>query len=407
MLGRKYMGSHGKRICWISNLVLDMHLNKTSQIEVLKSLAKRGHETSLFAVYSKERPQFNIEDVQLIPIPLRYVPYFSTLMYAIFLFIYLPFHFIYSKPDFVIVDSHELTFLSVLSTILFPKSKRPKTILEIRTTPVPGTVYIERLLFKSAIMTAKKSFDGMTIITPMMRNEICDKFNINPNKVGVWTSGVSITIFNPRNYDKLILRKRQGLYHKFIVFYHGSLGSYVTGHARGVVAIIKAIELLKNECPDLILFLLSDIRNCQWIRELVVDCNIQGNVILHDKVNYENVPKYIAICDCGLIPALNIPEWRNQSPLKLLEYLAMEKVVIATDILAIRYIMGESKCAIYIPSSSPEEIAKAILYVYDNKEKLKEWGALGRKIVEENYSWEKVAENFEHYLLSLDIQKQA
>jgi glycosyltransferase involved in cell wall biosynthesis len=280
--------------------------------------------------------------------------------------------------------------------------------LDIRTPPVTRSGYIENLLFKTVILITKKLFDGMTIITPMMRNEICSKFSINPKTVGVWTSGVSTAIFNSEKYDGIALRKKHGLHDKFVIFYHGAIGqSLAQGQARGILASIKSIEILKNKCPNLILFLLGDSRSCQWVKELVVDCGIKDNVILHDKVNYEDVPKYIALCDCALVPLPNLLIWRNQSPLKLLEYLAMEKVVIATDIPANRYVMGESKCAIYIPSASPEEIAKAILYVHDNKEKLKEWGISGRKIVEEKYAWDKVAKDFENYLFSLNLWKQA
>jgi len=396
------MESHRKRIFWISFLVLDMVLHKTSQIEILKSLAKRGYETSFFTVYSKERPQSNMNGIHLFAIPLRYVPHLSSLMYTIFLFFYLPFQFIRSKPDFIIVEPRDPTFLSILPIVLLPKFWRPKIIMDVRTTPVV-TGYVQTLLFRTAISISKKVFDGITIITPMMKNEICNECHIDPKKVGVWTSGVSTTIFNPENYDEVALRKKNNLLNKFVIFYHGVMGqSFKEGWARGIFASIKSIELLKNIYPDLVLFLLGDSQRFHWIKELIEECGIQDNVILHDKVNYEDVPQYIALCDCALVPLPDLSFWRNQSPLKLLEYLAMEKVVIATDIPANRYIIGESKCAVYIPSASPEEIAKAIQYIHCNREKLKEWGVFGRKIVEEKYTWDNVARDFEHYLLSLN-----
>jgi len=89
-------------------------------------------------------------------------------------------------------------------------------------------------------------------------------------------------------------------------------------------------------------------------------------------------------------------------PLKLLEYLAMKKVVIVTDILAHRLVVGTEKCGIYVSSVKPTEIAKSIMYAYRNREKLEEWGAAGRTIIDEKYSWEKVAKDLESYLLSLD-----
>jgi glycosyltransferase involved in cell wall biosynthesis len=88
--------------------------------------------------------------------------------------------------------------------------------------------------------------------------------------------------------------------------------------------------------------------------------------------------------------------------LKLLEYLAMEKVVVATNIPANREIIGDSKCGIYVNSSDPEEVARGIAFAYKNQGRLKLWGSFGRAIIEEKYTWEKVAENFRDYLLNLD-----
>jgi glycosyltransferase involved in cell wall biosynthesis len=280
-----------------------------------------------------------------------------------------------------------------MSTLLFPRSKRPKIILDIRSTPVLNG-YTETLLFNTAICVAKKLFDGITIITPMMRKEICDKFHIDPRSVGVWADGASITLFNPANYDGIAMRKKFGLDQKFVIFYHGALIIH-----RGVPESIKSIAILKSRYPDIMLFLLGASHNFPEIKKLIQKCGVQDRVIMHGKVNYEDVPKYIALCDVGLVPLPDLPIWRHQCPLKLLEYLAMGKVVIATDIPANRQIIGKSKCGIYSSSADPREIAKAIMYAHDNKGKLKEWGSYGRAIINEKYSWKKVAEDFENYLL--------
>lgn len=400
MRSKKSKGLSGKKICWISFLILDSDLYKTSQIEVLHSLAARGYKASLFGVYSRERYQSERKDVKVISIPLRYVPLLSAFMYTLLLFIYLPLYFAYSQPDIVIVEPADPVFLSVVSATLFPKSKRPKIILDVRSTPVKKG-HTQTLLFTTAVRVAKRLFDGMTIITPMMKKEICDRFHINPESVGVWTSGVSTASFNPENFDEAGLRKRHGLDHKFVVFYHGSLGdSLMYGQSRGIPASIKSMEILKKR-SDLTLFLLGDGRSFHWIKKLVEECGVNDKVILHDKVKYEDVPAYIALSDVCLTPLPNLRIWRNQCPLKLLEYMAMEKVVIATDIPANRYIIGENECGVFIPSAEPEEIAKAIQYAYDNREKLKEWGASGRKTINEKFTWEKVADEFEEYFLRL------
>jgi len=241
-------------------------------------------------------------------------------------------------------------------------------------------------------------FDGITTITPLMKKEICKRFTIDPRHVGVWSSGASTTLFRNEKYidEGTKLRNKFGLLDKFVVFHHG-----VFGPNRGLEESIDAISLIKKEHPDIILFLLGNGSIIDSLKAMIQKRNIQKNVIIHNSVGYLDVPKYIAMCDVGIVPLPNLPYWRHQCPLKLVEYLAMKKVVIVTDIPANREIVGNNKSGIYISSTNPVEVAKSIVYAYENREKLKKWGASGRKIVTKKYNWENAAEHLENYLLSI------
>jgi glycosyltransferase involved in cell wall biosynthesis len=75
----------------------------------------------------------------------------------------------------------------------------------------------------------------------------------------------------------------------------------------------------------------------------------------------------------------------------------MEKVVLATDIPAHRAILGDSDCAIYIPSAEPQQIAESITYAYRNKASLRIWGYKGREIVAKEYTWEKISQKLDAF----------
>ncbi|MCW4018862.1 MAG: glycosyltransferase [Candidatus Bathyarchaeota archaeon] len=391
-----------KKICWLSFLVLDEVLYKTSQIEVLRGLAERGHKTTLFGVYSKEKFEPPTNKVRVVALPMRFISPITLLLYTLLLTLYLPFYLTFSKTDFVIVEPQDPVYISLIPIQLFPKSRRPKIIFDIRTTPVDGPG-ITRSLFGVGVAMAKKLGDGMTIITPMMRAEICDRFQINPETVGVWPSGVSTTLFNPENFDRELLRKASGLTHKFVVFYHGSMGggAYKYAKGRGIVDSIKSMKLLENKYPDVVLYLLGSSRSFGVLKKAIAEYGVGDRVILHDKVTYEEVPKYVTMCDVGLIPIPDLAIWRNQCPLKLVECAAMGKAIIATDIPAHRYILGNYKSAVFIPNSSAEEIAKAISQIHDDYAVFVASRKDEMALIEEKFSWRQVAADFERYLLSL------
>jgi glycosyltransferase involved in cell wall biosynthesis len=304
----------------------------------------------------------------------------------------------YLKPDFAVIEP-DFTVISLAPLLFFPKQRKPKIILDVRSTPV-GTGSNRRfrdISFLISLRAAKSFFQGITIITEPMKTEVCTRFNINPKSVGVWTSGVSTELFKPGKRDSTELRKNLGLSGKFVVFYHG-----VFDEKRGLIETIQAMKHLETSRPDIILFLMgqSGPNDPFSIKDFVRKSDSK-NVIVHERVPYSEVPAYIDMCDVGLVPLPNIQEWRYQCPLSLLEYLSMGKVTIATDIPANREILDNSKCVIYVSSAQPTEIAQAIVLAYNAQSELREWGAEGQEIVAKKYTWMKIGENFENYLLSL------
>lgn len=385
---------------WVSFTILDVYLHKTALLHVLRKFAEFGHKPCLIALRSRNAYRIEDSPVRIISVPLRYVPLVSPVMFAIVLVLFLPVFIIVSSPDFIIFDP-DVYVLSSLPGLLISKFKKVKFVLDVRTVPVETVGFRgfqRRFWFSASILLAKKLFDGITIITPLMKKKVCNDFDLNPDNVGVWTSGVSDSLFNPKNFipDSAELKRKLGLTGKFVVFYHG-----VFSPTRGLTATIDALKILLPKYPDIVFFLLGTGPLASKLSALIQKEGLQGNVIIADPVDHSEVPKFISMCDIGIVPLPDHPYWRFQSPLKLLEYLAMEKVVVLTDIPAHRAVVGEAKCGIYISSVNPMEIAKAIEHVYFNKENLEEWGKIGREIVKREYTWEKVAGSLENYLLSI------
>ena len=396
---KKPQNSIESKILWIEPVRLDVDLYKSSLIGILDHLTKRGHSVSLIAQRSKNL--FRTEtSVRIVSIPLRIIPAISPGLFAVLIFFSLPYYIATFRPDFIIATPN-VSVLGIIPGLFISKLRKIRIVMDIRTTIVETWGFREvlrKFWFSTSVLMAKKLFDGITIITPLMKKEVCNDFDLNPDKVGVWTSGVSDALFNPENpkFKKEDLRRNLGLTDKFVVFYHG-----VFTATRGLIETIAAIRILKDKYPHVVFFLLGTGPIVAELRALIDKEGLQDNVIIHKSVDQSEVPKFIGMCDVCIVPLPNHPYWKHQSPLKLLECLAMEKVVILTDISAHRAIVGEARCGLYIPSINPTEIAKAIEHAYINQENLKEWGKIGRKIIQDKYTWEKVAEDLENYLLSI------
>ena len=388
------------KIAWLSYQVLDLMFSKTAYYEICTNLANLGNHVDFFATRSKKLFRSDNSNMRLFTIPLRAYPFISHTSYVISLLIVLPFYIAARKPDFIVTEPRFGFSLFSYELKFFPRRLRPVLILDIRSTPVEVhnfRTHLGALWFNSSVISAKKTVDGFTVATRPMKNQICKELHVNPQSMYVWNNGVNLNVFSPEKYNEVKIRKRHCLNDKFIVFYHGAFR--ING---GIKETIRSIKLLERKYPDIVLFLLGEGPALPLYKQIIQENKIQDKIIIHPRVDYAEVPKYIAVSDVGIVPLPNIPDWRNQSPLKLVEYLAMKKLVIATDIPANRELMGENECGIYLSSVNPEEIAKAIELAYKRKEKHTICETSENIFPIKDYDWKKVAENFENYLQEFD-----
>jgi glycosyltransferase involved in cell wall biosynthesis len=386
-----------RRVIWIYPFPLDSVLPKRDFLEILECLERKGYSIRLVAMrtnnlFKKEKDN----RIDIVTLPLGGLPLFSTLMFSFSMLIILPAYILRFKPDFVVMRP-DISTINLLPLCLFQNSLSANFLLDVRSTPVEThglRGYLQSFWFVPSMVLARDRFKGITTISPMMKTELCKKFKLSPNLVGVWPSGVSADLFDPQKWalKSKLLKEELGLSGRYIVFYHGIF----TAH-RGLAESIKAIKLLKPSMPSIVLFLLGTGPLNSTLKELIEANNLQQNVVIHEPVSHKDVPMYIGMSDVCIIPLPDHPYWRNQSPLKLLEYLAMEKVVIATDIPAHRLVIREKQCGVFIRSIEPSQIATSIKMVFENNSKLTEWGRIGRQIIINEYDWKKVAQELDNF----------
>jgi glycosyltransferase involved in cell wall biosynthesis len=320
-------------------------------------------------------------------------PYPASITFSILLFFYVIRALKKENSCCIIVDPSSL--LGTLGILLLFRDT--KLILDIRSPPVIEGVrgFLQKIQYYMALTIAKYFYDGITVITPALKADICNRFRIDPSRVGIWTSGVSLHLFR---YEKCKvasneLKKQLGLDHKFILMYHGVF-------REGLQETIEAISRLAAIHHDIIFFILGTGSTEGKLKSLVREKLLEDNVYFHKPVSYEDVPKFISMCDVGIIPIPKSNYWHS-SALKLLEYLAMEKPIIATDLPFHRQIFKYGDCGLLITSNNPENIAFAIEQMYMKRNLLKKMGKTGRSIVEQYYSWKSKAEDFERFFKNL------
>ena len=376
-------------IAWISKIEWNMP-HKTSRLKLSEALIKRGNSVNLYMVKKFGEKIFVPKNI--ICIPNIHIPILSGIFFGLIVFFYFPILLSKKNIDFIIIDATKV----VLPFIMSLKILNIPLVLDIRTLPIDRD---EPLSFKLSMLLSNKLIDGITTITPELKNTLIDTYKLKNKKFGIWSSGVSIKDFNntKSNNEKNILNIENE--RKFTLIYHGDYSP-----TRGIENLIKAISKLDQNIRDDIKLLIIGMPD-KIIKKLIKlsdDEGVKKQVIILPKVNYEKIKNYLKISDIGIIPLPpEIKWWRVSAPLKTLEYLAAKKPIIATNIPFHCKIFEKVNCGILIKSGSPESIALAIKKIYGKKNELKKMGENGRKIVEKYYTWDVMANKMEKFLKQL------
>ena len=82
------------------------------------------------------------------------------------------------------------------------------------------------------------------------------------------------------------------------------------------------------------------------------------------------------------------------SPSTLQEAQLMKKPVVATNVGGVPELMKNNETGFLVEKGNSEELINKLSILIDDKEKREEMGNKGRKFVEENFSWDKIAKEF-------------
>lgn len=170
----------------------------------------------------------------------------------------------------------------------------------------------------------------------------------------------------------------------FILTYIGGFGPH-----RGIETAIKSMPKIIEEIPQAKLFLVGG--GPEGYEELLkMSCRglkVENNIVFTGWVNFELVPSYIALSDVCLVPHNASGHTNTTIPHKLFQFMAMKKPVVVTDCKPLKRIVDECNCGIVVPSRDYNEMAKAVIHLYKNKEFKERLGENGRRAVIEKYNW--------------------
>jgi len=236
---------------------------------------------------------------------------------------------------------------------------------------------------------------GVGVQTKWKADAIRRDFGIPPEKIVYWPNGTDIERFDIR-FTVNEARVKLGLpQEKKIVLYAGSLQRW-----KGVDTLVQAAELLP---PDIFVYIVggnTGKTNFQFPRPTSPGpspggraiSNFQNRVVFVGQRPWSEIPLWLKAADVLVLPnsgRMKVSQYYT-SPMKLFEYMASGRPIVASDVPAIHEIVDETM-VFFAQPDNPRSFADAIRQALANPEEARRRAerALQEVVI---YSWAARAE---------------
>ena len=223
--------------------------------------------------------------------------------------------------------------------------------------------------------------------------QVCIKYGFDHKKIVMAPVGANLEEFNPQ-ISGLRIRDLYNISGK-IVTYLGQLhgGQYAE-------QFIKAAKIILNKKKGIIFMVVGGGYRLDELKKLSNDLGLNANFIFTGSIAHKDAPLYLAAADIVVACFEDNEITCCKSPLKIAEYLASGKMIVASDVGEVKAMLGGA--GILTVPGEPQELSDGILKFLSEPPLGKRLAKKARNRAEEIYNWTNTANNIlKAYAMSL------
>ena len=237
--------------------------------------------------------------------------------------------------------------------------------------------WYSRRVYGNAIAKA----DAIIVVSSAMKQYICN-WGVSENKVHVIPNAAESDMFESVEPAKVKrVKDKYGLHGKKVIGFVGSMAPY-----HGVDDLINAaVNVVKKE-QKVIFLLVGPFREEEAKKSLLHRIKmhrLQNNIVITGAIDRSEIPVCIDCMDVCVIPK----NTRYQSPIKLFEYGACGKVVVACKLASIEDIIDDGENGIIFDVKNGERLSTKLIYAIRNVEKAAQMGLRLQNKISNKHTW--------------------
>ena len=231
-------------------------------------------------------------------------------------------------------------------------------------------IRLQRLAQWTEKVTCNLATRIIVVSTPL--KSIMAASGVAPGKIEVMTNGVRLEHFAPQPPSE-DLRRSLGVAPGDVVV--GFVGWFRRWH--GIEMLLEAFQKSGLAGRGVKVMLIGDGQAMAGLRQYVKDNRLDGSVIFTGPVPHSSVPPYLDLIDIAVQPAAN----EYCCPMKILEYMALGKPIVAPRQENIQELLREGEEAQFFRAGDADSLADALKALVNDPAKVRRMGQLARAAI--------------------------
>ncbi len=221
-------------------------------------------------------------------------------------------------------------------------------------------------------------------VSEIAKKHLTEKWNVPSDKIVVSSNAVDVERFKPDG--ELGAQTRTSLHLKnqpFLIF----VGNFYQWH--DVVTLLKSFAIVLKTHSDARLVLVGDGTEREKMMKLSVDLGLEHAVLFTGFVSHTEVSRYVNAADIAVVPVPNMKQEMWLSPMKLFEYMASGKAIVASAMGQIKDVIRDGENGLLVPAGDESALASAICKLIEDASLRVQLGKQAREDAVHDHSWEQ------------------
>lgn len=245
---------------------------------------------------------------------------------------------------------------------------------------------------KFAIWATRFCFDTaqrIICVSADLKKYLAEKWALDNRKFVVLPNAADTDAFGQER-DLRSIRHQLGLTDEPVVMF---VGGFYPWHDLSL--LVASFTNLLRTVPEARLVLVGDGETRPELEQMINEQDLRHAVIMTGAVDHRRVPELLAIADVAVAPNIPFFGGHGGSPLKIFEYMAAGKAIIASETGQIAEVIRHGHNGLLVKPGDAEGLAQAMLRLVEDPAERARLGNNARRQAVERHSWHHYSKELE------------